>query len=203
MREKWQKQMPLMPEIADHPQAQELQAIASIIGSKPTICTYALQDLSGDVADENNAGAKGMSADQVLRAAIVKSLFGFSYEALAFHMVDSQSIRSFCQIGIADKGLRNRCCKRTSKPCPAKPGKRSTARYLDTLSSTKSRKGAGPESIAPSLKATFMSPSDSSLLNDCVRAFCRLMEKINFRSRAFCVPFSFSRPPARSQTPDA
>ena len=47
-----------------------------------------------------------MTAEQVLRAAIVKMIFGFTYQELAFHIVDSQSIRRFCQIGIADKGFK-------------------------------------------------------------------------------------------------
>jgi len=33
-------------------------------------------------------------------------LFDFTYEELAFHIVDSQSIRHFCLIGIADKGFK-------------------------------------------------------------------------------------------------
>lgn len=40
-------------------------------------------------------GASGLSADFVLRAAIVKQLHDFSYEQLAFHLVDSQSFRTF------------------------------------------------------------------------------------------------------------
>ena len=34
MREKWQRQMPLMTEIASHIQAKELQAISAILDSK-------------------------------------------------------------------------------------------------------------------------------------------------------------------------
>ena len=37
MREKWNRQMPLMPEIASHIQAKELEAISGIIDSKPII----------------------------------------------------------------------------------------------------------------------------------------------------------------------
>ena len=47
-----------------------------------------------------------MSAEQVLRTAVVMRLYGFTYQELAFHIVDSQSIRRFCRIGIADKGFK-------------------------------------------------------------------------------------------------
>jgi IS5 family transposase len=47
-----------------------------------------------------------MTAEQVIRAAIVKPMFGFSYKDLAFHLVDSVSLKRFCHIGIGDKGFK-------------------------------------------------------------------------------------------------
>ena len=46
MREKWQKQMPLMAHIMNHPQSQELETFSAIIDANPTICMHVLQDLS-------------------------------------------------------------------------------------------------------------------------------------------------------------
>jgi hypothetical protein len=40
MREKWQKQMPLMNHILDHPQSKELEVISNIIDENATICRY-------------------------------------------------------------------------------------------------------------------------------------------------------------------
>jgi len=106
MREKHQKQMPLMESASDHPQAKELQAISTIIDSTSTICGYVLQDLNRGRAIKRCTGARGMSADQILRTAIVMRLFEFTYEQLAFHIYDSRCLRRFCRIGIADKGFK-------------------------------------------------------------------------------------------------
>jgi hypothetical protein len=106
MREKGQRQMPLMPEIASHIQAKELQAISAILDGKPITVDFVPQDLCKGRAGDSRVGAKGMSAEQVLRAAVVMRRFGFSYRELAFHPVDSQSIRGFCRIGITDKGFK-------------------------------------------------------------------------------------------------
>jgi transposase, IS5 family len=106
MREKWQKQMPLMAHIMNHPQSQELETISAIMDAKPTICERILQDLNGGKEPVRRSGANGMSAEQVLRCAIVKILFNFTYEELAFHIVDSHSLRWFCRIGIADEGYQ-------------------------------------------------------------------------------------------------
>ena len=98
--------MPLMPENASHIQAQELEVISGILDSKPIITEFVLQDLCKRRRVVSRAGAKGMSAEQVLRAAVVMRLRELTYQDLAFHLVDSQSIRRFCRIGIADKGFK-------------------------------------------------------------------------------------------------
>jgi hypothetical protein len=101
MRKNSEKQMPLMPPKIDHPQAEELNAISCILDRNPIIYDLAMQDLSCSVK-KSKAGAKGMTAEQVVRAAIVKQMFEFSYKDLAFHLIDSVSLRRFCFIGIAD-----------------------------------------------------------------------------------------------------
>jgi transposase, IS5 family len=47
-----------------------------------------------------------MSAEKVLRAAIVKQAEGFSYEDLAFHILDSRCYRHFCRIGFSHEGFK-------------------------------------------------------------------------------------------------
>ena len=107
--------MPLMAHIADHAQAQELEMISKIIDDSSTICSYILQDLNKGKVQAQRAGAKGVSADQVLRCAIVKTLFEFTYEELAFHIVDSPSIRWFCRIGMTEEGFRKSALNRNIK----------------------------------------------------------------------------------------
>jgi len=93
MRKKIQKQLPLMETTSGHTQEIELDIISSIIDNTPTISDYVLQDLTKGKTIIKHTGADGMSADQVLRSAIVKQLFGFSYVQLAFHIYDSRSLR--------------------------------------------------------------------------------------------------------------
>ena len=107
--------MPLMPHIKQHNQSKELQVISNIIDANPIICEQVLQDLNSGKLIACRKGANGMSAEQVLRSAIVKILFGFSYEQLAFHLVDSQSLSWFCRIGIADKGFKKSALNKNIK----------------------------------------------------------------------------------------
>ena len=88
MRQKHQKQMPLMPQDIDHPRAFELARISDILDSLPIINQMVLQDLTHGVTNRR-CGAEGMSAEQVLRATILKQTEGFTYEELAFHLTVS------------------------------------------------------------------------------------------------------------------
>jgi len=47
-----------------------------------------------------------MTAEQVVRTAVIKLSQGYSYEDLAFHLLDSVCYCGFCRIGIADKGFQ-------------------------------------------------------------------------------------------------
>lgn len=77
-----------------HEHARELRAIDQILLDNPGIAKLVWKDLQGDRT--RDVGRPGLSAEQVLRAAIIKQMNGFSYEALAFHLADSRSFMRFC-----------------------------------------------------------------------------------------------------------
>ena len=98
MRQARQKQLNLNANWLAFEPAKELQAIAGLLDKHPTIADLVWQDLAprGLI---NDTGAQGLSAEQVLRALIIKQLNGFSYRELAFHLADSVTYRRFCQLG--------------------------------------------------------------------------------------------------------
>ena len=178
MREKWHRQMPLMPEVACHIQAQELEAISGIIDSKPIICQYVLQDLSKERDTDSCAGAKGMSAEQVLRAAVVFRLRGYTYQDLAFHTVDSQSIRRFCRIGIADKGFKKSTLNQNIKALSDQTWEAINREVLDYAQTENIEKGRSARIDCTVVESNIHEPSDSTLLYDCVRVLTRLQAKV-------------------------
>jgi len=114
MRKRNQKQIPLIPRTVNHPHAMELKLISRILDYIPVINELAWQDLTRHV-DNVGTGADGMSAEQVVRCAIVKQMEDDSYDELAFHIVDSSYYRSFCRIGIAHKGFKKSALCHTIK----------------------------------------------------------------------------------------
>jgi len=177
MREKYQRQMPLMPEIVSHIQAQELEAMSGILDSKPIISELALQDLCKMHAAESRAGAKGMSAEQVVRAAIVNRIYSMTYKELAFHMVDSQSIRRFCRIGIADKGFKKSVLNKNIKALSAQTWEAIHREVLGYAREAKIEKGRVARIDCTVVESNIHEPSDSVLLYDGVRVLSRLQQR--------------------------
>lgn len=167
--------MSLMPPKFDHPQANELEAISRIINNKPTICGYVMQDLCKGQTAVTRRGAHGMSAEQVLRAAIVKMLFGFTYQQLAFHMVDSKSIRRFCQIGIADKGFKKSVLNKNIKALSERTWRAINYDLTGYAKDQKIEKGRQVRIDCTVVESNIHPPSDSSLLYDAVRVLTRLL----------------------------
>ena len=97
MHEKSEKQMPLTAPVIDHPRAAELETVSCILESNDTILDHFWEDLGGSRA-ERRSGANGMTAEQVMRAAVAKQIFGYSYRDFAFHIADSISLSRFFKI---------------------------------------------------------------------------------------------------------
>lgn len=176
MRKKSEKQLPLMPQVKDHSQSQELECISDILDSNPIIIEKVLQDLNKGKKFSRRKGANGMSAEQVLRSLIVKRLFGYSYEDLAFHIVDSQTLRRFCLIGIADKGFKKSALNKNIKTISDITLKEINDILALYASSEGIEKGREVRIDCTCVASDIHSPTDSSLLYDCVRVLTRLMD---------------------------
>jgi len=177
MREKWPRQMPLMSHILDHSQSKELEVISGVIDANPIICEHILQDLNRGKSVAQRAGAKGMSAEQVLRCIIVKILFGFTYEELAFHIVDSQSLRWFCRIGMAQEGFKKSALNRNIKVISDHTWEMINHDILGYAKQQGIEKGRKVRTDCTCVESNIHQPWDSTLLGDCVRVLTRLIER--------------------------
>ena len=176
MREKVQKQMPLMEPATNHDQAKELEAINAILNKNPTICDLVYQDLCAKRSTNTRRGARGMSAEQVLRAAILKALFGFTYKELAFHLIDSRTLRWFCLIGIADKGFKKSVLNKNIKALSADTWEQINQQLLGQAKEEKTEKAREVRIDCTVVETNIHAPTDSSLLYDTVRVLTRLLQ---------------------------
>jgi len=177
MRKKSKKQMPLMPTATDHPQAIELENISRILDANPIICDLAMQDLCEVSKKARRSGARGMTADQVVRAAIVKQMFTFTYKELAFHIIDSNSLRRFMRIGIADKGFKKSVLNKNVKALSPQTWKAINGQIVQYADDEKIEKGRQVRIDCTVVESNIHEPTDSSLLWDSVRVLTRLLHR--------------------------
>jgi IS5 family transposase len=189
MRKKTQKQMPLLITSIDHPHAMELEGISQILDTNPIIYDWVLQDLTRDMM-RTDTGAEGMSAEQVLRAAIIKQMESYSYEELAFHLLDSVCYRGFCRIGIADKGFQKSALCKNIKAISSQTWE-AINRILVAYGQDKAiEKGKEARTDCTVVSSNIHEPTDSSLLWDCVRVLTRMLGQINERFDDLHLPFT-------------
>lgn len=174
MRKKHQKQLPLMEPATVHPKAQEWAEISRILARNDSIYERALQDLT--TKDKNfNTGANGMSAEQVIHAAIVKQTEKFSYRDLAFYLADSRVFNSFCRIGIGDKPFKKSTLQKNIKALSDMTWEaihRITIRDAERTGIEKGRKVRIDCTVVDS---NIHAPYDSELLWDSVRVLDRIL----------------------------
>jgi transposase, IS5 family len=177
MRKKDQKQLPLMITRIDHPHAAELQEISNILDKNPIINKWVLQDLTHD-KDLADTGAEGMTAEQVIRATIIKQMEGYSYDELAFHLLDSVCYSSFCRIGFADKGFQKSALCNNIKSISPDTWEAINRVLVAYGQDKKIEKGKQSRIDCTVVSSNIHEPTDSSLLWDSVRVLTRMLGNI-------------------------
>jgi len=177
MREKQQKQMPLIEPPTGHPKEKELEVISVVLDSTPIICERVLQDLNKGKIFKGRTGARGMTAEQVLRSAVVMQLYNFTYEDLAFHISDSRALRRFCRIGIADKGFKKSALNTNIKMLSPQTWELISRDLLAYAADEKIEKGRKARVDCTVVASNIHKPSDSVQLFDSVRVLARLLTK--------------------------
>jgi transposase, IS5 family len=174
MRRSVRDQMSLVPAPFGHDHVRELQAVRAILDAHPEFARWVQADVlaSGAAADR---GRVGMSGEQVLRALVIKQANGFSYEQLAFHLVDSQSYRAFCLIGFADTPPKRSTLQRNIKLVRPETLERVNRALVHYAQEQGIEDGERLRSDSTVIEAAIHEPTDSRLLVDCVRVLTRLL----------------------------
>jgi transposase, IS5 family len=96
MRKNKEPQLNLLNLMPRNKIARELEAIARLLDANPDI----LDLVYGNLVKyrRQDTGRNGMTAEQVLRGAILKQYRELTYEELAFHLEDSTAFRSFAKL---------------------------------------------------------------------------------------------------------
>lgn len=176
MRKNYEKQLSILEKTPVHPKTLELEKISEILDRNDSIYDLVLEDLFKSVKKNKN-GAEGMTAEQVVRAAIIKQMEGFSYEELAFHMVDSNCYRNFCKIGISGKVFKKSALCNNIKSVSPETWEKINKILMNYSDKEKIEKGREVRIDCSVVPSNIHKPTDSNLLYDAVRVLSRLMQQ--------------------------
>lgn len=96
MRTKRTSQVSIFDQFAQHDIGRELAAMSAWLDAHPGVLDGVAKDLK--LSSVKATGRRGMTAESVLRCALLKQHRQLSYEELAFHLLDSASFQAFARL---------------------------------------------------------------------------------------------------------
>jgi len=174
MRKKWDEQLSIFHIMPRNKVARELGAISEVIEANSQIVELVYQDVAGE--SRVDTGRSGMTAEQVLRCAVLKQYRNLTYEELAFHLEDSWSFRSFAKMRIGQKP----CASTLQENITAITEQTWEAIHREIIGYAEAdgiEKGRTTRIDTTVVETNIHKPTDSSLLQDGIRIITRwLME---------------------------
>ena len=175
MRRNRENQLPLSGLWPDHRLAQELKAVSKIVDDNPSILELVLHDLCDTV--RSGQGARGLSAEQVLRAAILKNWHQLSYAKLAFHLSDSQSFRRFARLPLHWTPSAS-CLQENVSRIQASTWQQINRLLVQWAEGQGLERGRKIRVDATAVESPIPYPRDSQLLSDSIRVLTRLLRRL-------------------------
>ena len=188
MRKSYEKQRSFMEPAPVHPKAKEFEIIDQILDANPNIYNLALQDLTKGT--KRRKGAKGMSAEQVVRAALIKRIEQCSYKDLSFHIADSRTYGNFCKIGFAYKPFKKSALQKNIKALSAETWEEINRIVLAYAENNQIEDGRKVRIDCTVVESNIHAPYDSDLLWDSVRVLNRLLSRARENLSGINFPYS-------------
>jgi len=153
--------------------ARELEAISRVLDDNPDIMDLVFQDLVH--YQRTDTGRDGMTAEQVLRCAILKQYRELTYEELAFHLEDSMAFRSFARLKMGQYPCGS-ALQENIKAIAAETWEAVNRLLLEYAARQKVEKGRAVRLDATVVETHIHHPTDSTLLLDGIRVITRMLQ---------------------------
>lgn len=192
MRQVYHAQVPLACR-GNHPRSAELTEMSRLLDANRVALKAVHADLLRIRKADAKRGRKGMNAEQVVRAAIVKQMLGLSYDELAFQLGDSLQLRGFCRLSPSDDAPVKSTLQANIGAIRAETWEAMNRLLVKDARTRKVEDGRWMRTDTTVIKSNIHHPLDSTLLWDGVRVLTRIMlrahekygtTRSNFRRRA-------------------
>lgn len=171
------QQLNLVPQPVAHPHAAVLEAIGRTLD---VVLEQVAPAIHADLVrglKKPGSGRRGMTARQVVAVLVIKQMTAFSYEELAFHLADSDSYRRLVGYGLGDQAPSAKTLQRNIKKLRPE-----TLEQLNLALNRYARAQGIEDGQRVRVDCTVTAsnihaPTDSSLLDDCVRVLARNLHR--------------------------
>lgn len=170
MRRKFNPQMNLFSPVARSSIVKELEQISTILDATPTVMDLVFGDLIK--TRRPDTGREGLTAEQVLRCAILKQYRELTYEELAFHLEDSDAFRSFSRLEMGQYPSKS-ILQENIKAIREETWEAIHRDILSYAIREKVEKGRTVRVDSTAVETDIHHPTDSTLLADGVRIITR------------------------------
>ena len=174
MRQERTVQATIFEVFARHEIGCELKAISQWLDGQRALVSLVAGDLRRQGVRQT--GRRGLSAESVLRCALLKQQRQLSYEELAFHLEDSASFRAFARLPLAWSPKKS-VLHQTIGALRAETWEAVNQALLASAKADKLESGAAVRIDSTVSAALMHEPSDSTLLWDAVRVMTRLLRR--------------------------
>jgi len=174
MRQKFNPQLNIFTTMARNQIAKELQQMSRVLDATPKVIDLAYQDLTRSARP--TTGREGMTAEQVLRCAILKQYRQLTYEELAFHLEDSDAFRSFSRLDMGQYPSKS-ILQENIKSLREETWETIHREIIGYAAKEKIETGRKVRVDATCVETDIHHPTDSSLLVDGIRLVTRLLDE--------------------------
>lgn len=174
MRQKRTAQASIYELFADHDLGRELEGMSAWLDGHRSILTPVMNDLCRHGLKPT--GRRGLSAESVVRCALLKQHRQLSYEELAFHLQDSASFQAFARLPGHERPSKS-TLQRVISAVQASTWESIHRLLMATAKQTRIEPAQRVRIDSTVTDSAIHAPSDSHLLWDGVRVLVRLLEQ--------------------------
>jgi IS5 family transposase len=186
MRESREQHDPMFRQYSEHEFSDQLARVSAILDAAPGV----IDELHRRLAEgKDGRGAKGMTAENILRAAILMQAQDLTYDELSFHLADSQSSRAFARIpdGV---NFRRSALQANITSIPAEIWQRLqfyTVKYAEEKGIETGRQMRMDATV---VETNISYPLDSTMLVDALRVVSRIVRWLSELGFSLKMPFT-------------
>ena len=176
MRKTYHAQLPLTS-MSSHPRAAELCVMSAVLDANPEVLRRVHADLLRQRKADARLGREGMTAEQVVRTALIKQMFGISYDELAFQLGDSLVLRGFCRLSPSSPSPKRSALQANIASIRPETWEAMNRALVLNARERKVEDGRWMRTDTTVVESNIHHPLDSSLLFDGIRVLTRTLQR--------------------------